>query len=515
MRNKIRFTLCVKFCPNTTGFGAIFPVVCALVVIGAKCWMINRYASPTPFWDQWDAEGAILYPRYFAGTLHISDLIALHNEHRILTTRLWALLLLELGGYWDPLLQMVTNTLVLGAFVVLFVAAFRPFLDRASWLAFGLFSLVIFSLPFGSQNTLDGFQSQWYFLLLFSVAGLFAIIHAAAFTPRWWLAMLLLILSYFSVASGALSVAAAFAICSLQTIARRRSGLSEWLALAILAAVMIVMLWYIPVLPYHAPLKAHSIGQFLYALVTIAVWPLMSGPVIMLTLSAILIHAPAWLTSIDVIRRRPPLADRRWLLVALTGWLALQATTIAYGRAAGPTSSRYLDVFAIGLPLNAACLLLFWRASEKQLPQRRLAFGMGAIWLLFVLCGLALNTITRSQAELANEQAQGQDWTKNLRAYLDTGDIGALENQPFLHIPYPDAQRLAEIASSPVIRAILPPALVGKANAARTQERGLARFTGRLIEAFKDAMLRWGVLLMPTCSLLLLLAWAAQWQRRE
>ena len=31
----------------------IYPFACALVVIGAKYWMISHYASPTPFWDQW------------------------------------------------------------------------------------------------------------------------------------------------------------------------------------------------------------------------------------------------------------------------------------------------------------------------------------------------------------------------------------------------------------------------------------------------------------------------------
>jgi hypothetical protein len=447
--------------------------------------------------------------------LHISDLIAPHNEHRILTTRLWSLLLLELGGYWDPLLQMVANTLIFGTFVVLFVAIFRSVLDHASWLAFALFSLVFFSLPVDFQNTLSAFQSQWYFVLLFSVAGLFAIIHAAAFTPRWWLSALLLILSYFSLASGALSMAAAFAVCLVQTIVRQRSGLGEWLALAMLAAVTIVMVWYTPVLAYHAPLKAHSVGQFLHALMAIAAWPLMTSATVLLILSAILIHAPAWLTTIDVVTRRPAVGDRRWLLVALTGWVALQAAAIAYGRAAGPTASRYLDLLAIGLPVNAACLLLFWRASAKPWL-RRLAVVVGVAWLLLVFCGLTLYIVGYAQAEIATEQALGQDRTKNLRAYLDTGDIGALENNPFPHIPYPDAQTLAKIiASSPVIRAILPPALVGKATAARAQERGLARFTGRLTEAFKDAMLRWGFLLMPTGLLLFLLACAAQWRRRE
>src|ERR1039458_3823782 len=134
----------------------IFPLACALVVIGAKIWTIAQYGSPTPFWDQWDFEGAILYPKYFDGTLKLSDLIAPHNEHRIFMTRLWSLLLLELGGYWDPILQMVANTLLLGGFVALFVAAFRPILDRASWIAFALLFTVIFSLPFGWENTLAG-----------------------------------------------------------------------------------------------------------------------------------------------------------------------------------------------------------------------------------------------------------------------------------------------------------------------------------------------------------------------
>ena len=53
----------------------IFPGACALAVIGIKCWTIHRFGSPTPFWDQWDAEGALLYPKFLDRTLHIADLI--------------------------------------------------------------------------------------------------------------------------------------------------------------------------------------------------------------------------------------------------------------------------------------------------------------------------------------------------------------------------------------------------------------------------------------------------------
>src|SRR5512146_802367 len=124
--------------PSKTGASPwlIIPLAGALIVIGAKCWMISRFGNPTPFWDQWDAEGANLYPKYFDGTLTLSDLLAPHNEHRILLTRLWALLLLELEGYWDPILQMAANALLFGGFAALFIAAFRPLLAGADWLAF-------------------------------------------------------------------------------------------------------------------------------------------------------------------------------------------------------------------------------------------------------------------------------------------------------------------------------------------------------------------------------------------
>lgn len=101
------------------------PIASAMVVIGAKCWMIGNFGNPTPFWDQWGAEGAFLIPKYFGGTLTFADLLTPHNEHRIFFTRLWSLLLLVLEGYWDPIVQMLANTAIYGGMVALFVAAFR------------------------------------------------------------------------------------------------------------------------------------------------------------------------------------------------------------------------------------------------------------------------------------------------------------------------------------------------------------------------------------------------------
>ncbi|HEY1473841.1 MAG TPA: hypothetical protein VGF53_07130 [Pseudolabrys sp.] len=482
---------------NLTSSWIIVPLACALVVIGAKCWMIARYGTPTPFWDQWDAEGVNLYPKYLGGTLQFPDLIAPHNEHRILVTRLWSLLLLDLGGYWDSILQMLANTLLLGSFVALLVVAFRPILDRLAWTAFALFASAIFALPFGWQSTLSSFHSQWYFLLLFSLGGLLVIVDAAALTPRWWLAVLLLILSYFSMAGGVLTAAAAFAVAALQFIVGRRSGLRELLALAILASVTVAMVLAIPATAAHAAYKPSSFGQYFQALLEILSWPAPPGrqPAIIDLLRAALMNAPVLLVGIQVIRQRPPLADRRWLLLAFAGWAALQAATIAYARSASPIASRYLDLFSIFLLLNGVCV--FYLVGVYKATRQRLAVGAMALWFVVVLLGVTTHTLRYSIPQMATIGVAGRAAAENLRAYLDTNDIRVLENKPPFYIPYPDANRLATIVSQPVIRALLPPELVGEASAARAQQRGLARFTGGPIEALKNFALRWGALLIP------------------
>jgi hypothetical protein len=221
------------------------------------------------------------------------------------------------------------------------------------------------------------------------------------------------------------------------------------------------------------------------------------------------------LVSIHVIRLRPSLEDRRWLLLALAGWAALQAAAMAYGRAAGPTVSRYLDVFAIALLLNGVCLLYLLRVFKGSWLRRRIAYCAIALWMLLIVLGATTHTLRYSVPDLANKGVTGRAGTENLREYLDTKDINVLENKPPLHIPYPEAHRLAAIVSMPVIRALLPPALVGEASAARAQERGLARFTGRTVEAIKEYLLRWGALLMPAGAILFVLGLAVKRRRRE
>ena len=96
----------------------------ALVILGAKLLLIERFGANVPFWDQWDAEAALLYKPYLEGTLGWADLFAAHNEHRIFWTRILSLGLLELNGVWSPRLQMLANAILHAAILGLLLSWF-------------------------------------------------------------------------------------------------------------------------------------------------------------------------------------------------------------------------------------------------------------------------------------------------------------------------------------------------------------------------------------------------------
>ena len=68
----------------------------ASIHFGVKIWLISYNGNMTPFWDQW-AEANGVYRAYLNHTLTSRQMLNPHNEHRIFTTRLLALLLLKVS----------------------------------------------------------------------------------------------------------------------------------------------------------------------------------------------------------------------------------------------------------------------------------------------------------------------------------------------------------------------------------------------------------------------------------
>src|ERR1051325_6173985 len=176
---------------------------CLLAILGFKILLIARLGSPTPFWDQW-AEAFSVYLPYLSHTLTLDHLLAFHNEHRLLLTRATALALLVLNGAWDPLVQMLVGALVHVAAIAFLLIALGRMLEVRALTFLLVFALVFYAVPFGWDNTLSGFQVQFYFLLLLSVLSLILLSRAKAWSAEWLIGTVLAALGYFSIASGAL-----------------------------------------------------------------------------------------------------------------------------------------------------------------------------------------------------------------------------------------------------------------------------------------------------------------------
>jgi hypothetical protein len=442
------------FAPGTT---ALLLAAFACLLIGAKWMLIHTYGNPTPYWDQWDAEADRLYAPYLAGKLQWLSLGDAHNEHYIVTTRLMALLLFVVNGQWNPLLQMLVNAVLHAVALVYLLCLLRRLVPGIVSAPSLLAALVLFCLPYAWENTLAGFQTQFYFNLFFSFAALWFLVIEMPLSSRWWWGVALAVLAFLSLASGIFAVGAAAAILFLRGPSRDAlSGgaeTSRWLAaIGVLAALFVVGYWLTPVIPTHAFLKASSPALFLQALLQGLSWPLKGSLV-----RAILLHAPAIGFTYVLLRHRRAARPAEWFMLALLAWVFGQALATSYGRAIAVLAPRYLDLLAIGILANFACLL--WFLDRVTKPGRIVVRIAIVLWLGLVAVGMYRQWPIMT-AEIEHKRQIGLAEQANVTGFLSTGDKSYIEGKPFLETPYPDAARLMRLLSDPEIRTILPAAVV-------------------------------------------------------
>jgi len=414
----------------------------------AKIVVVFCFGNATPFWDQWEAEGAKLYLPWLNGTLNLTDLLKPHNEHRIFTMRILSLILFLLNGkIWNPLLEMYTNAVIHILALSFFLYFVSKAIEEKYYQSFFIFAFTLFLIPYGWENTLAGFQSQFYLLLLFSFIFFWAITCEDMLTWQWWAGVIAGILCPLSLASGALTLFMGALILLMKRASFSHEGLKTIFVAFTLMVLGGVFFYLTPTVPYHADLKAGNLGEFLIGMFKVAAWPL-KNPVL-----GIVVQAPILIfTSLFLLNQDWRKKSSNWYLFAVAGWVFCQFISIAYGRHLGLLSSRYLDLFSIGLIVNAtACFILLEKFCEK-IP--KIAKVLALVWFLILL--MVFSSKLPSISNELNEKKQfSLIQEENIRAYLCTGDDSHLSNKPFLHVPYPDSVYLKRILDDPLIRKIL------------------------------------------------------------
>jgi hypothetical protein len=145
--------------------------------------LLRRNAVDAPYWDEWDDDLAGIFLKWHAGTLHLGDFWAQHNESRLALPRMIFLLL---GGFahWNILHEVAFSFfLAAGAAAAIFFLGRKTFAGSPMkiWLAFFTASLLIFS-PAQWQAWLWGMELVMYLPLVFILAAV--LIWQNNFSPR-------------------------------------------------------------------------------------------------------------------------------------------------------------------------------------------------------------------------------------------------------------------------------------------------------------------------------------------
>jgi hypothetical protein len=432
----------------------LLALACALAAAGMKIWLIRAYGTPLPFWDQW-AEAMDVYQPALAGALDPLRWFAFHNEHRIFLTRVTAYALFAATGRWDPILQMLFNALLHCATLGWLAFVLARTLRARSAAAFALLAAALALVPFAWENALWGFQAQFCYLILLSLACVYLSCGAPAFSGRWLAGLCVGLLCYLAMASGAVTLLAAGAVALAQVASGSRRGRAELFAVALQGAVSLALV--LDVAWHSAPSGALSAGGVVTGIALMAGWPATAAPLpaVMVLVSALLIQAPLACLLVSLLRERAPLTDTRWLPVAIGAWVGAQIVVIAFGRSGSLVlASRYLDILVVGVIANAACLFgLLERARAR-------AVAAAIVWLLAVVLGSAKASATIA-SDVALRRSSSLTQMENLRGYFASNDFERLKSIPHFGLPFPAAEPLRGVLTDAAIRRILPEELSG------------------------------------------------------
>ena len=213
LRNGRFQTIFARF-PRWCVFIGLFIFIC-----GAKLWLINGFGNATPFGDEWPGEGAFIKAS-IEGSLSPLQYFEPHNEHRIAFTRFLVMALLRVDKQWDPILQMVAQAPIHALAIVALVSITGTFMNGLGKACRATFAAGVGLLPFGWENTLWGFQSQFYFMMLFGIMVVW-LCWRHGFDPRWWLGALLAFASLFTMAGAVFSIIAGALVPVVRIILER------------------------------------------------------------------------------------------------------------------------------------------------------------------------------------------------------------------------------------------------------------------------------------------------------
>jgi hypothetical protein len=494
-----------------------WPVLLAILAVagiawGAKLMLIRAYGSDVPYMDQWDAQAGELYVPWTEHRLAASAFWAPQNEHHVPLTLLTNFGLTLVNRQWDPLLEMSVNAALHAALAAALLALARRQTRGVAFAGVALVVAALFALPFAWENTLMGFQSTFYFLAWAALGFLWLALPAAPLSARWWAGIIVGLAGLGSMSSGFLCAAAALGVVGLRSVwCDRRWTWRDSIAAAVYVAICLVGLQLVNRVPGHEVYRVSSAGQWLHIFCHVLAWPanFWLG-------AAVVLQLPLVAFFLGRLRARQ-LDGPDAVLLGLALWCWGQAAAVAYSRGnlSMGDASRYYDLYAIGIALNAIALARGWRgrAANAVVPLRldqshgrdaratlvrrggwhgRLAHVwenldakgrrykvwpvVAVVWVTALTYGLCEQTAQAYRDYLESFPSVRATERRRLADFVRTGDLTALRRDPG-ELPHNSADALAHFLSHSGVRRLLPVSLRPPLaiQAVATETRGFAR----------------------------------------
>lgn len=511
---RIRRTPCVLCCLTPFRISLFVGLSVFLVIAGSRLWQITHFGNDLPLFDQWGAEGEALYKPYLAGNLHASSLLAPHNEHRIIFTRLLALSLFIINGQWDAHLQMVVNALLYafagGGLTVLFSGKLSPL----PYLCVSVATALLLSLPVGYENTLWGFQSHFYLLIGFSLAAIWLLTESRPMSMAWYAGCCMALCALFTLGSGVLVPVAVIAAVTLSMpgsgMALRESFRRNAATLLVCSALLLLYVFMTPATAGENRFKADSLAAFVKALLRCAGWPNYRQdwwPLV--NWLPYLLFLGVYLKKSSGSRSATGL-----FTLALGFWVFGQEAAVSYARNSLVLVSKYLDLYVFALVANIFAMF-YCVGRFRSRPVRNFALGVFCVWMAGNTAGI-YRVSSQAMDNLAGRYINARKQVENTAAFLADGDIARIEQGLTNRYQIPlGIEGFDTMLRDPVIRTILPESVQHALPPDERRPAGMLSVAARRIAVYAVPMLVSGIMLLPLIIILTLLQHLPNQARRE
>jgi hypothetical protein len=430
----------------------LFATALFIFVLGARWLLIGAFGMDLPEMDQWDAEAREILQPWYGDHHSLANLFRAHNEHRIAPTRLAALALTAMNRQWDQRLESVMNAFLPAAVATAMWLAAAHRYRRSAALSLGLLLAIAWGGAFAWENTIHGFESQQWFLILFALGAMVCLPFAEPFRARWWWGAGCAAVSLVTMGSGVLAACACAAIVGLRWWRNEVPPRSALVTLSVCLALA-ALGWSLRVdFPGHHALYARSLKMFWRSMSVDAGWPGFGAHP---GYAAVLLWLPWIWSAAGCLRKcaRPEATHECWIGIGLWALLQIGATAYARGATPPPPAPRYLDNFLVGILANGFCLAELLIASRRA-PRARLALrAVLAAWAVMLGAGFLHQSLAVVPGQLAALPQFDYYCQANVRNFLATGNFAYLNHR---EIPYPNARALADAISLPAVRELLP-----------------------------------------------------------